>query len=374
MKLLGIPLSRTQIFLLCGSLILILALLSFRVVIGPIALSMVLAYLVNPTFTRLEARGWSRTTLTILLMATGFLISVVAIWVLFPILYAQLISLMGQLPQFRLYLETRALPALARFIGELVGDPQLKSRVFHLADLIPNSNGTTPDIIISGVGKSTQILFNTALGLTLTPFFTYYFIRYTHQFSKLFRSFIPRDLHSHMRPFVQRLDEKLRAVVRGQLLVIILLTTLYGTALGFSGMPFGFAVGVITGLVRIVPYLDLLVGGSLTFLILATSTPPTTVIVTVLLAFAAIQLLDIFLITPRIVGRATGIHPFIVILGILCFADWFGFFGVLLAIPLLAVGGVLLKSTVSVYKRSEFFRNKGKREPRSIEKVPTHIE
>jgi predicted PurR-regulated permease PerM len=147
--------------------------------------------------------------------------------------------------------------------------------------------------------------------------------------------------------------------------VILLLTILYGSALGLSGMPFGFAVGVITGLVRIIPYLDLLVGGSLTFLVLATNTQPSGVVIAVLLSFSAIQLLDIIFITPRVVGRATGIHPFIVVLGILCFGDWFGFFGVLLAIPLLAIGGVLLKSLVSVYKRSEFFRNKSGSNPRN---------
>ena len=116
-------------------------------------------------------------------------------------------------------------------------------------------------------------------------------------------------------------------------------------------------VGIVTGLSRLVPYLDIIVGGTLSFLILMTNTSPPGVVFGVVLGFVCIQLIDGLFLTPRIMGTFSGLHPFVIIISVLCFGDWFGFYGVLLAIPLAAVSRVTLVTILETYKRSQFYRN-----------------
>ena len=77
----------------------------------------------------------------------------------------------------------------------------------------------------------------------------------------------------------------------------------------------------------------------------------------VVFSFLVIQMLDALLVTPRIMGQFSGLHPFLIILAVLCMADWFGFYGALLAIPLAAMARVTLMTLIRAYRRSSFFRN-----------------
>ena len=145
--------------------------------------------------------------------------------------------------------------------------------------------------------------------------------------------------------------------MNGQILVICLLSLIYSTAFYLVGLPGGLAVGMITGLSRVIPYLDLIVGGLLSFLILITNDASPDVTLGVVFAFLAVQLLDGLFLTPRIVGQFAGLHPVVIIVAVLSFADTFGFYGILLAIPATAVGRVLLTNLIRSYKNSSFFAN-----------------
>ena len=160
-------------------------------------------------------------------------------------------------------------------------------------------------------------------------------------------------------------------MVRGQLLVISLLSTLYAAAFAIAGLPGGVAVGVLTGIARIIPYLDIVVGGTLSFLIIIANNSPTSVIVGVLICFALIQLLDALLLTPKIMGQFSGLHPFIIIISVLCFGDWFGVYGVILAIPLAAFGRVALLHLLDAYRSSQFYRGTRNEAP-SAEMLPRY--
>jgi predicted PurR-regulated permease PerM len=146
---------------------------------------------------------------------------------------------------------------------------------------------------------------------------------------------IPPDLRQNARIFTLQVDRTLRAVVRGQLLVISLLSTLYAAAFAIAGLPGGVAVGVLTGIARIIPYLDILVGSTLSFLIIIANNSPTSVIIGVLICFAIIQICDALLLTPKIM---------------------FGVYGVILAIPLASFGRVALLHLLEGYRNSQFYK------------------
>lgn len=168
---------------------------------------------------------------------------------------------------------------------------------------------------------------------------------------------VPVDIKPIFIEFIEEVDKKLRSVLRGQSIVILTLCILYPSALLIAGLPAAIAVGILTGLARLVPYMDIVVGSFLCFFVIVTNPESGSLILSVSLAFLAVQCLDGLFITPRIMGRFSGIHPSLVILSVLCFGDWFGFYGILLAVPLAAVGKVSFNMVLRTYKESVFFKN-----------------
>jgi predicted PurR-regulated permease PerM len=168
---------------------------------------------------------------------------------------------------------------------------------------------------------------------------------------------VPPDLRGSFLYFIREANHTLRAVLRGQILVITLLAILYATAFYFSGLPAGIIIGLLTGFARLVPYMDLLVGGSLSGLVLVANHAEPPLVIAVLASFLFIQILDGLFLTPRIMGQFSGLHPFLIVLSVFCFGDWFGFYGVLLAIPIAAFLRVLFHFLIEAYKESQFFKN-----------------
>lgn len=156
----------------------------------------------------------------------------------------------------------------------------------------------------------------------------------------------------------KELDKKLKSVILGQFIVISVLCVLYSTFLFIAGLPSAIAVGILTGIARFVPYLDTIVGSFLCFFVLVTNSASNEVILTVCIAFLSVQCIDGLVITPRIMGKFSDLHPFLVLLSVICFGSWFGFYGVLLAIPAAAIGKVVVKILLDNYKKSNYFYNK----------------
>lgn len=174
---------------------------------------------------------------------------------------------------------------------------------------------------------------------------------------KLIFSLVPNQIRPVFSEFATEVDVKLTRVLRGQFLVIFILCLLYPTALLIAGLPAAIAVGVMIGLARFVPYMDTVVGISLCFFVLVTRSANNELIVAVSIAFLSVQFLDGLFITPRIMGKFSGLHPFFVILSVICFGNWFGFWGVLLAIPAAAILKVALTMMINTYRESDYFKD-----------------
>lgn len=340
----------------------ILCLLFLRIVIGPFLLAVVLAWLFNPAIERFEQKGIQRPLVVVSVIV--FLITAlsVAVWFVIPLISQQLEQIIKMLPRAQRHLESTTIPALKKTIAEFIGPSK---QLDKLQNVLGNYE-FSPELIlntfsISRIIDNTRILAGWALTLVLAPVFSFFLMKdFKHLIHKT-THLIPPDLRNNVRIFALQVDRTLRAVVRGQLLVISLLSTLYAFAFATAGLPGGIAVGVLTGIARIIPYLDIVVGSSFSFLIIIANNSPASVIIGVLLAFAVIQLLDAILLTPKIMGQFSGLHPFLIIISVLCFGDWFGFYGVILAIPLASFGRVALLHLIESYRSSEFYLGRADR-------------
>ena len=146
--------------------------------------------------------------------------------------------------------------------------------------------------------------------------------------------------------------------LRGQLMVMLIMGTLYGTGLMLTGLESGFAIGMVAGILVFVPYL-----GAFTGLLLATLAALLQFgswhgLVSVWAVFAVGQFLESFLITPKIVGDKIGLSPFWVIFSLMAFGQLLGFVGMLVALPLAAVCLVLLQEGKQAYVNSSFYRKR----------------
>ena len=348
---------RSLYFALFLLVFVVLCLLFLRIVIGPFLLAVVLAWLFNPAIEQLEKRGIQRPIVVVSVIA--FLIAAlsVAVWFVIPLISHQLEQIIKTLPRAQKHLETTTLPALKKTITEIFGP----SKQFDKLQGVFGNYEFSPELIlntfsISRIIDNTRIVAGWALTFVLAPVFSFFLMKDFRILLRKTTHLIPPDLRNNVRIFALQVDRTLRAVVRVQLLVISLLSTLYAFAFATAGLPGGIAVGVLTGIARIIPYLDIIVGSTFSFLIIIANNSAASVTIGVLLGFAVIQLLDAFLLTPKIMGQFSGLHPFLIIISVLCFGDWFGFYGVILAIPLASFGRVALLHLIQSYRGSEFYR------------------
>lgn len=346
---------RGKIFFLCFFLITLCLFLFLNIVIGPLIISFVAAYLINPLFEFFENKGIKRSFISFATLIFLTVLSLLAIWIFLPILFEQLQGLIKLLPGFKTYLEGSLFPKIQGLIAELTG--QKSYNVIHLYDLIPINVEKVSETLISRIGASTRFIASILIMVIFTPFFSYFLMRDFNKIHNKIFELVPIDIKPVFIEFIEEVDKKLRSVLRGQSIVILTLCVLYPSALLIAGLPTAIAVGVLTGCARLVPYMDILVGSFLCFFVLVTNSADGHLILTVSLAFLTVQCLDGLFITPRIMGRFSGLHPSLVILSVLCFGDWFGFYGILLAVPLAAVGKVSFTMIIKSYKESQFYKN-----------------
>lgn len=347
---------RAPLFFLAFFVFLLLGLWFLRIVIGPFVLALVLAYVLNPFIEILEKKGFSRTHIVMGVLFVASLVTFLVVWLVTPMFVQQIQTLLNSLPSFKTYIEENWLPWLDKLLSGVRG--QGAAHIVTLGDILPPMVERPAEYIFEYVGNSTRYIARWAVALVLSPVFAFFVMRDFRSLMYRVMNLVPPDLRGVFMRYIRDADQTLRAVLRGQIVVITLLSVLYSTAFVLAGLPAGLAVGIFTGMARLVPYLDIAVGGTLCFLILVTSAAPISVTLAVVIAFASIQLFDGVILTPRIMGQFSGLHPFLIILSVLCFGDWFGFYGVLLAIPMAALGRVSFETLIRLYRRSRFFTNR----------------
>ena len=140
------------------------------------------------------------------------------------------------------------------------------------------------------------------------------------------------------------------------LIVISIMAIYYSAGLSFIGVKGAAALGVFTAIMIVIPYIGITIGLTLAVLSALLQFGPGTEIVGVLILFGIGQFLEGFLLTPRLVGERIGLHPVAVLFALLLFGKLFGFFGVLLALPISAVSLVLVKYLWSIYTQSAWYQ------------------
>jgi len=191
--------------------------------------------------------------------------------------------------------------------------------------------------------------------LILVPVVTFYLLRDWDVIVARFRELLPRRHAAKFIELTLECDDMLAAFIRGQLMVMFALSTIYTIGLALIGLELSLLVGVVAGVVSFVPYLGLIVGIGLAGLAAFFQFHEWLPLVMVVLVFGVAQVLEGVVLTPRFVGERIGLHPVAVIFSVLAGGQLFGFTGVLLALPAAAVIMVLLRHAHRRYLSSQIY-------------------
>jgi predicted PurR-regulated permease PerM len=209
---------------------------------------------------------------------------------------------------------------------------------------------------LSTVLNSGQTIIGSIVGLVLVIFVVFYLIIQWEDFFNKMSPMIPPRWLGQTKQILVEIDELLSQYLRGQLLLIAVLSVYYSMGLYFLGVTGAIALGLFTGLAIFIPYIGFAVALILALLSALLQAETGVSILAVLALYIVGQTIESFFLTPKLVGEKIGLHPVLVVFALILFGGWFGFFGILLALPMSAIVLVVGRHLMVFYKKSSWYR------------------
>ena len=209
--------------------------------------------------------------------------------------------------------------------------------------------------VLGGIWRSGMALFNFLSLLFVTPVVAWYLLRDWDRIVAKVDQWLPRPYAEEIRGQMEEIDKRLAGFVRGQAMVCFFLAAFYGTGLTALGLNYGLVVGVVAGLISFIPYVGSVTGFVLSMLLALVQFDNPWWIGAVAGVFIVGQAIEGNFLTPKFVGGRVGLHAVWVILALFAFGALFGFVGVLVAVPVAAVIGVLTRYLLQRYLESRYY-------------------
>ncbi|MBW0157436.1 AI-2E family transporter [Sedimentimonas flavescens] len=327
-----------------------LALWGLGDVILPFIVGGAIAYFMDPLADRLERLGLSRaaSTSTIALVAT--LIFVILALAVVPAMIRQLTQLVGIAPEVARRLQsflTTTFPSLMEE-GSVINET-----LASLGQAVKARGGE----LATGVLSSAMGVVNFVVFIVVVPVVAFYMLLDWDNMVAKIDSWLPLDHAPTVRKLAHEIDKVLSGFVRGQISVCLILGAFYSISLMLAGLNFGLIAGAIAGGLTFIPYVGALVGGVLAIgLALFQFWGDWMSIGIVAAIFAAGQFLEGNLITPKLVGSSVGLHPLWLIFALSAFGTLFGFVGMLVAVPVAAMIGVVTRFVLERYLEGRLYK------------------
>lgn len=323
-----------------------------------LALAFGAAYLFFPTLIWLEKRKISRGLSVIFLFSVLTGGSVLILLLIVPRLFRELESLIRLLPGIlqtlifhaKSFIETYQLP-LPTDMTELTTfiESHLTQILENLAQPLLKS---ATQLVTGFLGVLLWIL-----NLILIPVFFFFLTLDFEEISKSLKDLVPKRLRPKATYYAQGLDQILSGFIRGQLMVCLVLAILYSVILSLLDVQFGFLIGTIAGLCSFIPYFGASIFVGTSILVSFWMGKPFSHFVWLLSLYGVIQAVESFILTPKLVGNRVGLQSLGAILSLIVGANLFGFWGILIAVPLGGFVKFIALDLLSLYKDSSFYRH-----------------
>lgn len=341
---------------LVGAVVAALLLWLLRGSLGPFLAGAAIAYLLDPLVDRMESLGVRRTIASMLAVVATFVLAVAVFLLVFPVLLAQASELLDLLPKIVSHLQTLAAKAAQSGIGGSFGGSLADTLIDALRSAGPTVGvGTLKAALAGGVAVVDAIAF-----AVVTPVVGFYLLVDWKRLIKRVDDLLPRSLVGEVRLIAAGIDRTLAAFARGQVSVCAVLGAFYALALSFVGLDYAVAIGITAGIASFIPYVGTIIGfGLATLVAVVQYFPEPLPILVVVGVFTLGQLAESYVLAPRLVGRGVGLHPIWLLFALVAGGNLFGFAGVLVAVPVAAALGVLVRYAERRYRDGRFYRYDG---------------
>lgn len=327
---------------------------AFQNVLTPFVVGIVMAYILDPVVDRLEARGLGRGLATSLVLAMFLATLVLIILLVAPLLQQQFVAFAAAFPG---YVE-KARAALAPYVDRLREKMSAQS-----APQLPEGAGQYASAALAWAGGALRRAWDGGLAvvdllsfLFITPIVAFYMLRDWDKMRGVVDHHVPRRHAETVRVIARDIDAALSGFLRGQALVCLCLGAFYAVALSLYGLNYGFFIGFAAGLLTFMPYVGTLVGFVAGMLVAYFQFDGAGLNIGAVAAiFAVGQFVEGNVLTPRLVGERVGLHALWIIFALMAGGDLLGFTGVLIAVPVAAVVGVLLRFFLKQYRESGYY-------------------
>lgn len=346
-----------QWFWLTGILLFFGFLSLVKSILLPFVVGILAAYFLDPAVRSLRVKGWSRTLAAAVITAGFFIVATILAVILVPLITRQMSMLIIELPGYLQTLQDTYGGDLQDYLNRLSLD-----QVGTIRNAAGSAGATIMGFaghIASGAVQSGLALLNILLLVFLTPVVAFYLLRDWDLVVVHFDQMLPRDQADTIREQLAAIDRALSGFIRGQTNVCLIMASYYGIALTFLGLKFGLGLGIMTGLLLFVPFVGFATGFTLSMAIGLFQFGLSMPLLGVLGIYLVGMLLESSVITPKLVGSRVGLHPLWIIFGMLCGATLFGFVGILLAVPVTTVIGVLARFAMERYLHSSLYASGG---------------
>ncbi|MGQ0560486.1 MAG: AI-2E family transporter [Gemmatimonadota bacterium] len=348
------------------SLLVIWLLATLGSLVAPFVLAFVLAYILDPLVDRLERRGLKRGLAVAVVFVPVLIVLVLAAILGLPALAQQVQQLIEQVPTalqrgitWIQNLRVRALNANLPFVtGEALARALDNFSPERVTDFINMQQAEIASRLwgaVLGVGKGIGILLGILGYFVLTPVLTIYLLKDFDKLVARASGLIPRDKRDTWIPFIVEYDRLLAGYLRGQILAALIVGLLTYIGLLLIGFPNPGVVAAVAGVFNLIPYLGLVVSAIPALVISLLSDDIVASLIKAAIVFAVVQTIDGTITGPRIVGGSVGLHPVWVILALAVGSSFFGFTGLLLAMPAAVLIKVIVRNAVERYRTSRVY-------------------
>jgi predicted PurR-regulated permease PerM len=329
-----------------------------RSVLLPFVAGMVLAYILNPIASRIEQLGVNRLLATMAIMLVAVAAIAVLMTLTIPVIVGEISYFIESLPLYVRRLQTLAAnpgrPWLSKIAGEGLGEAERSLGEF--TSLASSWLGT----FLRSIWSGGQALISVVSLTIVAPIIACYLIYDWNRMIAAIDHWVPPVYRETVRTLALEVDETIRGFVRGQSLLCFVLAGFYASALSLIGLKHGAFIGIASGLVSFIPYLGALAGLAVaTCVAISQFHPDWTPVFFVIAVFFIGQSLADYVLAPYLVGRSVHLKPVWMIFALFSFGYLFGIVGLLIAVPLAAAIGVLIRFALRQYYASPLYAGPG---------------
>jgi predicted PurR-regulated permease PerM len=348
-----------QIGIIVGFVVLLIIFYQLRSVLWPFIFAFFIAYILNPWINFLQKKGFPRNlAILVVLIFFGLLVTLGA-WLIIPQASQEFADFARNVPRYAQVVRSHVEPWVQ---GMMEKYPELAPQIqqYYQTSLKPKLPGLVKPVLdflatmFSGVVNFIVVLLN----LALVPVLAFYMMSDFGNILAKGLELVPPGRREGVVTRIKEVDEALSQYLRGQLSVSLFLAVVYTIGLLILRVPLAVPIGIFSGLANMVPYLGFVLGISASMFFSFVDNQDWHRLIWIVALYAFAQLLEGTVVGPLFVGKRTGMHPLVIMLALVIGGTLFGFMGMILAVPFMAVATVFLKSAYTAYLNSSWYQQR----------------